>query len=76
MANWSFPLHLEPAGPEAIYLQIARAVSGDIRRGRLRPGDALPGSRSLAASLGVHRNSVLAALRELREGVRRMKAAL
>jgi len=65
MANWSFPLHLEPAGPEAIYLQIARAVSGDIRRGRLRPGDALPGSRSLAASLGVHRNTVLAALREL-----------
>lgn len=65
MAHWTFPIHLEPAGSEAIYLQIARAVSGDIRRGRLRPGDPLPGSRTLAASLGVHRNTVLAALREL-----------
>ncbi|HTJ82502.1 MAG TPA: PLP-dependent aminotransferase family protein, partial [Polyangiaceae bacterium] len=34
-------------------------------RGRLKPGDVLPGSRTLAASLGVHRNTVLAAYREL-----------
>ena len=32
-------------------------------RGRLRAGDALPGSRTLATSLGVHRNTVLAANR-------------
>jgi len=31
----------------------------------LRCGDALPGSRTLAATLGIHRNTVLAALREL-----------
>jgi len=48
------------------FLQIARALTADIRRGRLRPGDRLPGSRRLAASLGVHRNTVLAALAELR----------
>lgn len=65
MIPWTFPLRLEPAAAEPIYLQIARAISGDIRRGRLRPGAALPGSRSLALTLGVHRNTVLAALREL-----------
>ena len=34
-------------------------------RGRLRPGDALPGSRTLAAALGVHRSTVVAAYAEL-----------
>lgn len=47
------------------FLQIAATLVADIRRGRLRPGDRLPGSRALAQSLGVHRNTVLAALQEL-----------
>ena len=65
MRRWTFPIHLEPASSEPVYLQIARAISGDVRRGRLKPGDPLPGSRTLAATLGVHRNTVLAAYREL-----------
>lgn len=52
-----------PSTPK--FLQIAAALVADIRRGRLRPGDQLPGSRALALSLGVHRNTVLAALQEL-----------
>src|SRR5262249_22082691 len=47
------------------FLQIARSLTNDIQRGRLRPGDRLPGSRQLAAALHVHRNTVLAALSEL-----------
>jgi GntR family transcriptional regulator/MocR family aminotransferase len=47
------------------FLQIARSLAADIERGRLRPGDWLPGSRRLAVSLHVHRNTVLAALAEL-----------
>src|SRR5262245_49030258 len=47
------------------FVQIARAITEDIRRGRLRAGDALPGTRTLATSLGIHRNTVLAAYREL-----------
>jgi GntR family transcriptional regulator/MocR family aminotransferase len=47
------------------FLQIARSLTADIQRGRLRPGDRLPGSRRLAQSLQVHRNTVLAALAEL-----------
>lgn len=50
---------------EPLFVRIARALSADIRRGRLRRGSALPGSRALAATLGVHRNTVLAAYREL-----------
>jgi len=48
-----------------VFLQIARSIIGDIRDGRLKPGDPLPGSRTLAHSLGVHRNTVLAGYREL-----------
>jgi GntR family transcriptional regulator/MocR family aminotransferase len=53
----------EPDQPA--FLRIARAISGEIRRGRLKPHARLPGSRSLAQSLNVHRNTVLAAFREL-----------
>ena len=65
MPAWDLPIALDPRADLPIFLQIARAVSDDVRRGRLRPGDALPGSRTLATSLGVHRNTVLAAYREL-----------
>lgn len=37
----------------------------EIRRGRLRAGERLPGTRTLAASLLVNRNTVLAAYEEL-----------
>ena len=50
------------SGPR--FLAIARAVSDAIASGRLRPGDALPGSRELARAAGVNRNTVLAALNE------------
>jgi GntR family transcriptional regulator / MocR family aminotransferase len=65
MPRWIFPISLEATACEPVYLQITRAISSDIQRGRLGPGDALPGSRTLARTLGVHRNTVLAAFREL-----------
>jgi GntR family transcriptional regulator/MocR family aminotransferase len=48
-----------------VFLQIARGISEAVRRGRLQPGDRLPGSRSLADELEVHRNTVIAAYDEL-----------
>ena len=63
--SWEFVIDLERDAARPPFLQIARALSAEIRRGRLRPGDRLPGSRRLAASLRVHRNTVLAALAEL-----------
>jgi GntR family transcriptional regulator/MocR family aminotransferase len=63
--GWTFPVSLDPHGHKAIYLQIADALAADIARGRLRPGQPLPGTRTLAAQLGVHRSTVLAAYAEL-----------
>jgi GntR family transcriptional regulator / MocR family aminotransferase len=65
MRGWDFPVSIDPQATVPIFMQIARAVSGDIRRGRLRPGDVMPGTRTLARTLGVHRNTVIAAYGEL-----------
>lgn len=62
---WEFAIDVDRAAALPPFLQIARSLAADIQRGRLRPGDRLPGSRRLAASLHVHRNTVLAALAEL-----------
>ena len=65
MSAWTPTVFLDPTSTEPVYLQIAQALMREIHRGRLRPGDGLPGYRSLAAQLGVNRNTVMAAFREL-----------
>lgn len=47
------------------FLQIASSISSAIAQGRLGKNQRLPSSRELAQQLGVHRNTVLAAYREL-----------
>jgi GntR family transcriptional regulator / MocR family aminotransferase len=64
MRTWLFPVPLD-SRDTPLFLQIARAISDDVVRGRLRPGGALPGSRTLAATLAVHRTTVVAAYEEL-----------
>ncbi len=64
-AGWELTLGLDSHDRTPLFVRIARALSEDIRRGRLRPGSRLPGSRVLARTLAVHRNTVLAAFREL-----------
>jgi GntR family transcriptional regulator/MocR family aminotransferase len=61
--GWDLQVGLDGGGP--VFLRIARALADDVRAGRLEPGVRLPGSRTLARSLGVHRNTVLAAYGEL-----------
>jgi len=63
--RWQLAIALDPKGDTPLFLQLARALSEEIRRGRLRPGAALPGSRTLGETLGIHRNTVLAAYQEL-----------
>ncbi|CAN5533302.1 PLP-dependent aminotransferase family protein [soil metagenome] len=48
-----------------VYLQVANGIIGHIRRGTLKPGSRLPGSRTLADALNVHRKTVIAAYDEL-----------
>ncbi len=63
--EWRLALPLDDGDDGPLFARIARAVSDDIRRGRLRRGERLPGSRTLAEQLGVHRNTVIAAYAEL-----------
>ena len=49
---------------------VAAEIRRDIANGDVRPGQRLPPARDMAAVLGVHANTVLRALRVLRdEGV-------
>lgn len=59
---WKLQIKLNFDRERAIYLQIADAIISDIREGKLKPGDALPGSRRLAHSLSVNRNTIVQAL--------------
>lgn len=53
-----------------LHEQVAAAIRRDIIAGEVRPGGRLPPARDMAAALGVHPNTVLRALRMLRdEGV-------
>jgi len=65
LSKWSLPVTLDTHSEEPLFLQIARGIAADIRRGRLRRRARLPGSRTLATTLRVHRNTVLAAYAEL-----------
>jgi GntR family transcriptional regulator/MocR family aminotransferase len=58
-------LFLEPEGKGALYVRVAEAVLAAVRAGRIAPGAPLPGIRELGAKFGVHRNTVLVAMREL-----------
>ncbi len=59
-------LHLPEDPDRPRYLQVAAALAEAIAQGRLAPGTALPGVRELARMLGLNRNTVLAALGELK----------
>ena len=65
MATWDFAMDLDRRRGASLSVQIARAISEDIQRGRLHPGDRLPGSRTLARTLTVHRQTVVSAIDDL-----------
>lgn len=65
LREWNFEMQLDEKSDKAIYLQIADAIIKDIHSGRLKPGDALPGSRNLSQLLKVNRNTVVEALNVL-----------
>ena len=65
LRDWKFELRLDAKSGKAVYLQIADALIKDIHSGRLKPKDALPGSRHLSQLLKVNRNTVVEALNVL-----------
>ncbi|KAA6214417.1 PLP-dependent aminotransferase family protein [Streptomyces albofaciens JCM 4342] len=58
-------LHLELVGPGSRRAALIRALREAVRTGRLAPGTKLPPYRSLAADLGIARNTVADAYAEL-----------
>ncbi len=62
---WHVNIVISRQSRTAVYLQIAHAIIDEIRRGRLAPGSALPGTRELAADLGVSRKTIVLAYEQL-----------
>ncbi|MEU8681512.1 PLP-dependent aminotransferase family protein [Streptomyces sp. NPDC048611] len=64
-ATFGRDLHLDLTGPGGLRAALLRALRDAVRSGRLAPGTRLPSSRSLAADLGLARNTVADAYAEL-----------
>ncbi|WP_027372275.1 PLP-dependent aminotransferase family protein [Chryseobacterium sp. UNC8MFCol] len=62
---WKLEFEIDKKLEKAVYLQIADSIITDIRSGRLKAGDALPGSRNLAITLKINRNTVVEAYQVL-----------
>ena len=61
------PLELDRDDSSKVFEQVAAAIRRAIADGEARPGERLPPARDLAAELGVNSNTVLRALRLLRD---------
>src|SRR6202051_439389 len=58
---------LDRSDPTALHEQVAAQIRRSIAEGDANPGDRLPPAKDLAAVLAVNANTVLRALRELRD---------
>ncbi|SHG39210.1 GntR family transcriptional regulator / MocR family aminotransferase [Pedobacter caeni] len=62
---WKTILNIELGSHKSVFQQIADGIIGEIKKGRLKPGMSLPGSRILATDIGVNRKTVVLAYEEL-----------
>lgn len=60
-------IKIDRAEPTELHEQVAAEIRRAIADGEARPGERLPPARDLAAVLGVNTNTVLRALRQLRD---------
>jgi len=58
-------LRIDAKSDEPVYLQVAGQLQAEIERGLRLPGDRLPAIRSLAAELGLHRDTIALAYEQL-----------
>lgn len=62
-----FEFEVDRADPTELYEQVAAEIRRAIAEGEAKPGERLPPARDLAAVLDVNTNTVLRALRILRD---------
>ncbi|KDM91630.1 PLP-dependent aminotransferase family protein [Photobacterium galatheae] len=62
---WQMKLWLEECHGESFHLRLSNQLTREIQTGRLQPSTMMPGSRSLAADMGVNRKTVQLVYEEL-----------
>jgi GntR family transcriptional regulator len=62
-----FPVKIDDRDRTDLYQQVAAEIRRAIAEGEARPGERLPPARDLAAVIGINANTVLRALRTLRD---------
>jgi GntR family transcriptional regulator len=67
MYSTMFPVKVNRSDPLALHDQVAGEIRRAIAEGEAGPGERLPLAKDLAAILGVNKNTVLRALRILRD---------
>ena len=65
MLPFSTLLSIDRTSKTPVFLQIAAELTENIRRGIIPAGAQLPGTRTMAEALGLHRKTVIAAYEEL-----------
>jgi GntR family transcriptional regulator len=67
MTSTMLDVKIDRADPALLHDQVAAQIRRSIAEGDARPGDRLPPARDIAGVLDVNTNTVLRALRQLRE---------
>src|SRR6266702_7350464 len=67
MSSTMLKVKIDRQEPTDLYEQVAAEIRRAIADGEAKPGERLPPARDLAAVIGVNRNTVLRALRQLRD---------
>src|SRR5579862_7291628 len=67
MNSTMLSVKVDRADPTDLYEQVAAEIRRAIARGEAKPGERLPPAKDLAAVMDVNTNTVLRALRELRD---------
>ena len=67
MNSTMLDVKVDRSEPTDLYEQVAAEIRRAIAEGEAKPGERLPPAKDLAAVLGVNTNTVLRALRQLRD---------
>src|SRR4026208_1277181 len=67
MTSTMFGVKIDRQDPTLLHAQVAAEIRRAIADGEAKPGERLPPAKDLAAVLGVNTNTVLRALRVLRD---------
>lgn len=62
---WDLVIKLDESSSTPFYLQLVTLIIAEIKAGRLKPQDALPGTREMATKLAINRKTVVLAYDEL-----------